>query len=471
MSQVRLRFSPAPTGFLHIGSVRTALYNWLHARHTGGTFILRIEDTDLARSTQQSVDQIQHVLRWLGLDWDEGPYLQSTRFDAYLAAAHHMVEEQHAYECYCTEDEVRERNEQAMRAGRPPGYDGRCRDLTPADRAARVAEGRMPSIRFRTPDDGRSSFTDVIRGEVAVEWSTISDFVIVRSNGTPVFFLANAVDDLDMEITHVLRGEDLIDSTHRVLALRRALGHDDQPVYAHLPLILGAGGGKLSKRHGAVSVEEYRDTGFLPAALLNYLALLGWGPEDGREILSIEELVAEFELERVNTSAATFDPKKLEWLNGEHIRATPLPDLVSAVLPFARTRYGARLDIPRFEAAVRLAQLRATTLVQIADQMAFLFTPDDQLEIDPASWEKLTKVENAAAILDAVIEFVRDCDWTDEIDPRPAIDALGVKPGKVMHVLYTAIEGRSQGLPLFDSISLLGRASALERLRAARARL
>jgi glutamyl-tRNA synthetase len=471
MSPVRLRFSPAPTGFLHIGSVRTALYNWLHARHVGGTFILRIEDTDIARSTQESVDQIQHVLRWLGLDWDEGPYLQSARFDAYLAAAHRMVEEQRAYECYCTEDEVRERNEQAMRAGRPPGYDGRCRDLTPADRAARVAEGRTPSIRFRTPDDGRSSFTDVIRGEVSVEWSTISDFVIIRSNGTPVFFLANAVDDLDMEITHVLRGEDLIDSTHRVLALRRALGHDDQPVYAHMPLILGPGGGKLSKRHGAVSVEEYRDTGFLPAALLNYLALLGWGPEDGREILSLEELVAEFELERVNTSAATFDPKKLEWMNGEHIRATPLPDLVSAVLPFARTRYGVRLDIPRFEAAVRLAQLRATTLVQIADQMAFLFTPDDELEIDPASWEKLTKVENGTAILDAVIEFVRDCDWTDEIDPRPAIEALGIKPGKVMHVLYSAIEGRSQGLPLFDSISLLGRESALNRLRAARARL
>src|SRR5438552_12680774 len=220
-----------------------------------------------------------------------------------------------------------------------------------------------------------------------------------------------------------------------------------------------------------MATEEYRNAGFLPTTLLNYLALLGWGPEDGREILSPEELVAEFELERVNTSAATFDPKKLEWMNGEHIRATPLPELVSAVLPFARTRYGARLDVPRFEAAVRLAQLRATTLVQIADQMAFLFTPDGELEIDPASWEKLTKVENAAAILDAVIELVHDCDWTDEIDPRPAIDALGVKPGKVMHVLYTAIEGRSQGLPLFDSISLLGRASALERLRAARARL
>jgi len=462
MSQVRLRFSPAPTGFLHIGSVRTALYNWLHARHVGGTFILRIEDTDVARSTQESVDQIQLVMRWLGLDWDEGPYLQSARFDSYLGAARTLVEAGRAYECFCTEAEVRERNEEAMRAGRAPGYDGRCRDLTPDERAARTAEGRPASIRFRTPDTGRSSFADVIRGEVAVDWSTISDFVIVRSNGTPVFFLANAVDDIAMAITHVLRGEDLIDSTHRVLALRRALGRDDQPVYAHMPLILGPGGGKLSKRHGAVSVEEYRDAGYLPAALLNYLALLGWGPEDGREILTRAELVTEFELERVNTSAATFDPKKLEW---------PLAELVSAVLPFARERYGERLDIARFEAAVRLAQERATTLVQIADQMAFLFTPDDQLEIDPASWEKVTNVERAAEVLDAAISFVEDCEWSDEIDPRPAIEALGLKPGKVMHILYTAVEGRSQGLPLFNSISMLHRESALKRLRAARARL
>jgi len=471
MTQVRLRFSPAPTGFLHIGSVRTALYNWLHARHVGGTFILRIEDTDVARSTQESVDQIQHVMHWLGLEWDEGPYLQSARFDAYLSAAHRLVDEQLAYECYCTEAEVKERNEQAMREGRPPGYDGRCRNLTADERAERREEGRPVSIRFRTPDEGRSTFTDIIRGEVSVEWSTISDFVIVRSNGTPVFFLANAVDDLEMDITHVLRGEDLIDSTHRVLALRRALGHDNQPLYAHMPLILGPGGAKLSKRHGAVSVEEYRDAGYLPAALINYLALLGWGPEDGREILTLDELVAEFVLERVNTSAATFDTKKLEWMNGEHIRALPLPELISAVLPFARDRYGDRLDIPRYEAAVALAQQRATTLVQIADQMAFLFTADDDLDLDPASWDKARGVERAAEILDAVIAYVEQCEWSDAVDPRAAIEALGVKPGKVMHILYTAIEGRGQGLPLFDSISLLGRASALHRLQAARARL
>jgi glutamyl-tRNA synthetase len=468
----RLRFSPAPSGYLQLGNVRTALYNWLHARHSGGTFILRIEDTDVARTTQESIDEIQQILRWLGIVWDEGPFLQSHRFDAYLDAAHKLLEQGDAYECFCTEDEVRARNEQARRAGRTPGYDGRCRDLAPDQRAARIVEERPRSIRFRTPDDGRSSFTDVVRGEVSVEWSTIPDFVIVRSNGTPVFFLANALDDLEMQITHVLRGEDLIDSTHRVLALRRALGHHEVPVYAHLPLILGPGGGKLSKRHGAISVEEYRDAGYLPAALLNYLALLGWGPEDGREVLDIDDLVAEFDLGRVNPSAATFDAKKLEWMNGEHIRRVPLADLRAAVLPFARDRYGERLDIRRFDAGVELAQVRATTLVEIAEQMAFLFTPDEELKIEPGSWEKVQRVEHAAAVLDAAIAHIESCAWEpDAINLKEPIEALGLKAGKVMHVVYTAIEGRSQGLPVYDAIYLLGRESSLRRLRAARSRL
>jgi glutamyl-tRNA synthetase len=466
----RLRFSPAPSGHLQVGNVRTALYNYLYARHTGGTFILRIEDTDVARSTQESIDQIQETLRWLGLDWDEGPVLQSHRFDAYLAAAQQLLAAGHAYECFCTEEEVRARNEEAMRAGRTPGYDGRCRDLSPAQRDALRAEGRPRSIRFRTPDEGRSTFTDIIRGEVSVEWATIPDFVIVRSNGTPVFFLANALDDAEMRITHVLRGEDLLDSTHRVLALRRALSHGDLPVYAHLPLILGPGGAKLSKRHGAVSVEEYRDEGYVPSALLNYLALLGWGPDDGREVMTIDDMIGEFEVERVNASAAMFDAKKLEWMNGEHIRAMPLPDLIAAVFPFARDRYRDTLDIPRFERAVDLAHERATTLVQIADQMGFLFT--DDAEPDGPSWEKLTRVAEAPAILDAVIALVEGIDpWPDEVDVRPAIEALGCKPGKVMHVVYTAIEGRSAGLPLFPSIALLGREPALRRLRRARSSL
>ncbi len=472
MSDIRVRFSPAPTGMMHIGNARTALFNWLFARHTGGTFILRIEDTDVVRSTTEAVEQIQVVLRWLGLDWDEGPVLQSRRFDRYLDAAARLVEQGDAYGCYCTEDEIKARNEAARSEGKTPGYDGRCRDLTPAQRDAFVAEGRARSIRFRTPDDGRSEFVDIIRGDVSVAWATVSDFVIVRSNGTPVFFLANAVDDMEMAITHVLRGEDLIDSTHRVLALRHALGADDQPAYAHLPLILGPGGGKLSKRHGAISVEEYRDAGYLPAAFVNYLALLGWAPPDEHEVLTLDQLIAAFDLERVHQAAATFDPQKLEWLDAQHIKALPLSELTAAVLPFARERYGARLDVPVFEAAVGLAQERATNLLQIAEQAEFLFTPDDDLVIDDASWEKVLKIEKVAQILDAAIAHVESCAWTLEgIDLRAAVDALGVKARKALPVVYAAIEGKTAGLPLFDAILLLGRDSALRRLRAARLRI
>jgi len=472
MSDVRVRYSPAPTGRMHIGNVRTALYNWLEARHTGGTFILRIEDTDVARSTQESIEQIQRVMHWLGLEWDEGPVLQSTRFDDYLAAAARLLEAGAAYECFCTEDELRARNEVAMREGRPPGYDGRCRTLTAEQRATFVSEGRHRSVRFRTPDDGKSTFRDLIRGEVTVDWSTIPDFVIVRTNGRPVFFLANALDDIDMGVTHVLRGEDLLDSTHRVLALRRALGREDQPVYAHLPMILGPGGGKLSKRHAAVSVEEYRDAGYLPSALLNYLALLGWAPEDGREVMTRDEMVAEFAVERVNSSSATFDTKKLEWMNGEHIRLMDRADLVAAVLPFAREHYGARLDVPRFETAVGLAQSRARTLVEVAEQAEFLFVPDDEFVVGDEAWTKIAGTDRLGELLDAMRTHLSDCDWThDGIDPRELLRERDMKVKPSMKALYTVFEGRDSGLPLFESIELLGRESALRRVDAARARL
>jgi glutamyl-tRNA synthetase len=474
-TDVRVRFSPAPTGMLHVGSARTALFNWLFARHAGGTFVLRIEDTDVARSRTEWVEQIQSTLVWLGLDWDEGPVLQSHRFDDYLAAADQMVASGAAYDCYCSEDEVRERNEQARREGRPPGYDGRCRELTSATRDAFAKEGRPRSIRFRTPDTGRSGFTDAIRGEVSVEWSTISDFVIVRSNGTPVFFLANAVDDLDMGITHVLRGEDLIDSTHRVLALRAALGHPEPPVYAHLPLILGPGGAKLSKRHGAVSLEEFREAGYLPAAMRNYLALLGWAPEDGREVLLTTEIVEAFAVERITHSAAMFDHKKLDWMNGEHIRALTLPDLAGDVLPFARDRYGERLDVRVFERAVALAQERATTLVQIADQVEFLFVPESGFAVDETAWEKVAKLERLAEFYDAATEHLQRCEWValdhpNAIDLRPLMKSLDMPKGTIKAV-FVATQGRDVGLPAFDAIELLGRERAIERFRAARARL
>lgn len=470
---VRVRFAPAPTGSLHVGSARTALFNWLYARHHGGTFVLRVEDTDAERSRGEWIVGIQDALRWLGLDWDEGPYLQSDRLDQYAAAAGRLLAAGHAYECFCTPAEVKERSDAAMKAGRPPGYDGRCRDLTDAERAERVAEGRPRSIRFRTPDTGVSAFSDLVRGEVSVEWSSVSDFVIVRSDGSPVFFLANAVDDAEMDITHVIRGEDLIDSTHRVLALRDALGYPDPPYYAHLPLLVGADRAKLSKRHGAVALEDFRDRGYLPDAVVNYLALLGWAPADGREVLTREEIVAEFDLDRVTHSAAFFDYQKLDWLDGEYLRALPLDELARLVFAVASARWGDRVDADLAHEVARIGQERAVTVKALVDQSDFLFVRDDEFSVDPDEWEKaVAKTERPADVLHAVITHLQTCEWTVEAtDVRHVIDALGIKARKGMPVLYAAVEGRAAGLPLFDAMYLLGRERTLARLVAARDRI
>jgi glutamyl-tRNA synthetase len=472
MSTPRVRFSPAPTGSLHVGSARTALFNWLFARHHGGVFALRIEDTDRSRSREESVAGIPEILSWLGLDWDEGPVLQSERTDAYLTAADELLAAGRAYECYCTPEELEARNEQARAAGRTPGYDGHCRDLKAEQRSALAAEGRPRSIRFRTPDEGMSRFVDAIRGEVAVEWASIPDFVIVRSDGNPIFFLANAVDDLAMEITHVIRGEDLLDSTHRVLALRSALGASAPPVYAHLPLILAPDRSKLSKRHGAVALEDFRAGGYLREAVCNYLSLLGWGPEDGREVMALDEIVSAFDLDRVTHAAAAFDHKKLDWMNGEWIRRLPLDELERRALPFADARFGERLDAAIFRASLRIGQERAVTLVSLVDQMDFLFVDQTAFEIETDSWEKLATTERVGEILDAVAAHLETCEWPQErIDIRRVLEPLGVKPDKVMHVVYTAVEGRRAGLPLFESIVLLCRELAVRRIRAARDRL
>ena len=470
---VRVRFSPAPTGSLHVGSARTALFNFLYARHHGGTFILRIEDTDRARSRDEWVVGIQDTLRWLGLDWDEGPHLQSARFEEYRAAADQLLDAGLAYVCYCTPDELEARAEAAKAAGRPPGYDGHCRDLSAADRVRLAGEGRPRTIRFRTPDGGISEFVDLVRGEVRVEWSTIADYVIVRSDGNPIFFLANAVDDLEMGITHVIRGEDLIDSTHRVLALREALGVPDRPEYAHLPLILGPDRAKLSKRHGAVALEEFRDAGYLPEAVCNYLALLGWAPDDGRELMTTDEIVERFDLDRVTHAAAAFDHKKLDWMNGEWIRRLTLPEIEARTLPIARERFGDRLDMESFRGAARVGQERAVTLGSLVDQMDFLFVDDEGFAVDDDAWEVLASTDRIADVLDCVIAHVESCPWTVEgIDFRTALEEqLGIKMRKVAGALYTAVEGRRAGLPLFDSIELLGRERSLSRLRSARARL
>jgi glutamyl-tRNA synthetase len=455
---------------LHVGGVRTALFNFLFARHHGGEFLLRIEDTDVARSRPEWTNGIIDVLHWLGLDWDGEPVHQSTRFDRYGEAAAAMLEAEFAYECFETPEELEAMNAERRAAKLPPGYDGRARELTVEQREALRAEGRPVSVRFRTPDEGTSRFDDLVRGEVSVEWSTISDFVIVRSDSTPVFYLANAVDDLDMGVTHVIRGEDLLDTTHRILALRAALGSVDRPQFAHLPLILGEGGAKLSKRHGAVAIEDFRDKGYLAEALANYLALLGWAPEDGREVLSLGELVAEFDLGRVTHSAARFDYQKLDWVNGEWIRRVSLDELLTRVEPVVRERYG-EVDAATLRSATAVGQPRAVTMVALVEQMDFLFEPDDAFAIAPDAWEKVEATERVAELFDAVVDYVASCEWKGEINVLDTVKALDLKPRKAMPALYAAIEGRAAGLPIFDSIALLGRERSLDRLRGARQRL
>jgi glutamyl-tRNA synthetase len=481
VSDVRVRFAPSPTGFLHVGGARTALFNWLFARHEGGTFVLRIEDTDVERSRQDWTEGIQTTLRWLGLDWDEGPHLQSGRFDRHLEAARQLLERGAAYECFCTEEEITARYEARKAAGpADPGYDGHCRRLTPAEREQRAEEGRPRSVRFRTPDDGASSFTDVIRGEVTVPWSTIPDFVIVRTSGAPVFYLANAVDDADTGITHVIRGEDLTDTTHRMLALREALANfgvigPGRPVFAHLPLLVGADRAKLSKRHGAISLEDFAERGYLPEALANYLGLLGFSlptGEDGasREIVSLAELAAGFDLARVAPSPAFFDYDKLNWINGEYIRALSPAEFAERCRPFGEARYGDRLDPAVFAPAMAIAQERATTLAGAADAAWFLFVPEEEFAIAPESLDRLRATDRVAEILAAVADHLEQCEWTVEgADLRPVLEELEIKPRKGLPAVYAAIEGTHAGLPLFDSIVLLGRERAVRRVRAAEA--
>ena len=468
---VRVRFSPAPSGSLHVGSARTALFNWLFARHHGGEFLLRIEDTDPARTREEWVTGVEETLRWLGTSWDGGVVRQSQRFGEYRAAADQLLEEGAAYECFCTPEEISVRNEAARAEGRSPGYDGHCRDLTRTQREAMAAEGRPRTLRFRTPDEGTSVFLDLVRGEVRVDWATVSDFVIVRADGTPLFFLANAVDDLEMGITHVIRGEDLLDSTHRILALRAALNPRPAPAYAHLPLIVGPDRAKLSKRHGAVALEELREGGYLPEALRNYLALLGWAPGDAREVLATDELIGAFELDDVTHAAAAFDYEKLDWLNGEWIRRLPTRELEAAVLPLARARYGEDVDLDRLRAALELGQERSSTLGRLLEQADFLFVDEADFEIEPSSWDRLAATDRVDEVLAAVERYLEQLDDGGEVDLLPLLDELGVNRRKTMPAVYAAIEGRQAGLPLFDAIRVLGRDVALARVRRARERL
>ena len=338
---VRVRFAPSPTGYPHVGNIRTAMFNWLFARHSGGRFIVRIEDTDVTRKVKGAVKAILDSLRWLELDWDEGPevggsygpYIQSERLDMYRSAAERLISQGEAYYCYCSPQRLEELRAEQVKRKQPPGYDRCCRDLSPEERAKKEAEGVTPVVRFKTPLEGQTRFNDLIYGDVVFEHSTIDDFVLLKSDGYPTYHLANVVDDHAMEISHVIRAEEWISSTPRHLLLYRALGFEP-PQFIHHPMILGPDRAKLSKRHGAVSVIEYREQGYLPEAMLNFLALIGWSLDDKTEILSRKELIAHFSLERIGKTGAIFNREKLDWMNGVYIRKMSADEFFEAAQPY-----------------------------------------------------------------------------------------------------------------------------------------
>ena len=482
--QVRVRFAPSPTGNLHVGAVRTALFNWVFARHHGGTLVLRIEDTDSARSTEESYRNVLGSLRWLGIDWDEGPeaggghgpYLQSERRDTYAEVAGQLLAGGHAYRCYCATEEV-EARAKARPKGAPSGYDGHCRELTEEQVAAFEAEGRRSVLRMRMPD-GEIVFDDLVRGEVRFDTAHVPDYVVVRANGDPLYTLTNPVDDALMGITHVLRGEDLLSSTPRQIVMYAALaaigvGPGRTPIFGHLPFVMGEGNKKLSKRDKGGGLEEYQRLGYLPEGLLNYLALLGWAIAEDRDVFTMAEMIEAFDIRRVNANPARFDPKKCQAINAAHVRLLEPAEFATRIVP-SLVAAGLVTDPPGPEqqslinSVVPIIQERTNTLSEVPDLVRFLFVPDDELEIQPDAGLK----PDAVPTLTAAREALAGLDVFDHASIEAAlrtalIEGLGLKPRHAFGPLRAAVSGRRISPPLFESLELLGKESALRRIDAA----
>jgi glutamyl-tRNA synthetase len=443
--------APSPTGYFHVGGARTALFNWLYARQQGGVFVLRIEDTDVARNRPEYAEGIERALSWLGLDWDEGPYFQSQRADLYDAAIDQLWAGGRLYACDCTPEQVRDRNKAA---GRPPGYDGYCRDRD-------LAPGLGRLVRFRTPDEGTTSWDDIVRGKVVYENASIEDFAVRKSTGQPLFILANVVDDASMAISHVIRGEEHVPNTPKYLLLWEALGYPAVPAFAHLPLLVNAARQKLSKRRDKVALEDYRDEGYLPEAMVSYLALLGWSPKDGRELLSREQLVAEFRLEDVKSAPAYFDERKLADVNATYLRSLTTDEFLDRARAWLESRWAP---------IAPLVQERARTLGDAYELVDFLFLPEVQMV--EAEWEKLRRQQPAfVEVLEGAGARIADADW-EASSLREAVVEAGAAAGvtslaKAQAPVRLAVTGRTVGPPLFESLVLLGRRRTLARIEAA----
>jgi glutamyl-tRNA synthetase len=469
---IRVRLPPSPTGLLHVGSARTFVFNWLYARGRAGRVVLRFEDTDRERSTDGAIEQALRVLGWLGVDWDEGPFRQTERLDLYAEAVAGLVAADRAYPCYCTAEELAAERARRQAAGLPLIYGGRCAALTPVERAAFEAEGRPHAVRLRVPGSGTTAIEDLIRGRVEWENALLGDHVIVRSDGTPTYQFANPFDDIQMAVTHVARGDDLLASTPRQLALYDALAAA-WPVYAHLPMVLGPDRRRLSKRHGASSVEEWRDLGILPDALVNYLALVGWSWDDRTDYMTREQLIERFDLARVNSSPAVFDPEKLEWLNGEHLRALAPDAFVAAVLDHLRhTGSPLAAEPERVAQVAPLVQDKLRLLSQFEGLTGFLFGP---VEMRAASWQKVAADPAAPTSLAAAREALAGVhQWESpaiETALRAACERTGRKPRVLFAPVRVAISGSTVSPGLYESLELLGRESSLERIDSAIATL
>lgn len=477
---VRVRFAPSPTGALHVGSARTFLFNWLFARNMGGTMILRIEDTDVARSTEESTAGIIDGLKWLGFDWDEGPevggdygpYFQSERFDLYHEYAERLLEMGMAYRCYCTPEELDVRRKALLAEGKPPKYDRRCYHLTEAEREQFQREGRPYVLRFYSTDEGETAFVDMIRGEVRFSNHVLDDFVIVRSDKVPTYNFAVVVDDHLMRISHVIRGEDHISNTPRQLQVYRALGLPE-PTFAHLPMILGPDRARLSKRHGAKAVMEFAADGYLPEAVVNYLALLGWAYDDSQELFEIpDELIAKFTIEKVSKNPAIFDLQKFEWMNGVYIRKLTPEELAERALPLMQ-QAGLLPATPspelhrRYLGAVSAVQSRVKSINEVVDATRYFFA--DEITYDPKAVQKFLHREYVPTLLEKLLAKLESLDSFTEEAIEKVFDELGegfeLKKADLMQPVRVALTGGSASPGMYETVALIGQEKSCERLR------
>ncbi|MDA8080842.1 MAG: glutamate--tRNA ligase [Actinomycetota bacterium] len=462
-SSLRVRFAPSPTGYFHVGGARTALYNWLIARKAGGSFVLRIEDTDETRNAEEWVDGIISALSWLGITWDEGPYRQSDRAELYRKAVERLLSEGKAYWCDCTREEIDRR---AKERGGPPGYDGFCRDKHKPKTAT-------SAIRFKIPHPGTTVVHDKIRGDVVFDHDNLEDFIIVKSNGSPLFVLANVVDDIDMKISYILRAEEHLPTTPKAILLFQALGVEELPVFAHVPVLVNAKRQKLSKRRDRVAVEDYKEMGYLAPAMVNYLVLLGWSPGGDREFLTVQEMIDLFDIGAVNHSPAFFDEQKMQHFNGVYIRQLTVEEFVKDCLPFLKNHdwwVGDSGQRDTFSQIAPLVQERVSLLGEVPEMVAFLFQGEIDIPSDlvESVFRKDVKSEQ---ILNEIKEIYTDLEVFshDELSEvtRAYCDSVGIPLRKVQAPIRVALTGSKVGPPLFESIELLGREMTLKRLTSA----